>query len=157
MTSGVATVSLSHLAEAAAALAKLGDVERLNRNAENHERWQLQHTLDLPAADDGAGNTASLVSYDDDLQQRQQPEDINNDNSSNQSKEIFPQRLLAILSEPSLTDVISWLPNGRSFVILRPDVLAEEILPKYLPPAEYGRGGTVKYLSFTRKLNRWYV
>jgi hypothetical protein len=70
-------------------------------------------------------------------------------------REIFPERLMAILKDKTVQDVITWLPHGRSFVIIRPDVFAEKVLPKYLPPAD-ARSST-KYSSFTRKLNRWYV
>ena len=69
------------------------------------------------------------------------------------AREIFPERLMAILSDPSLSDTIAWLPHGRSFVIIRPDVFAEQVLPKYLPSTD-PRAST-KYPSFTRKLNRW--
>jgi hypothetical protein len=73
--------------------------------------------------------------------------------STNSKRVIFPQQLLSILSDKSLSDVVTWLPHGRSFVIIRPDVFTEEVLPKYLPPVD-ARAGT-KYPSFTRKLNRW--
>jgi len=68
-------------------------------------------------------------------------------------KEIFPQKLMDILSDSSLSDVVSWLPHGRSFVIIRPDMFTEHVLPKYMPPVD-ARSST-KYPSFTRKLNRW--
>jgi hypothetical protein len=68
-------------------------------------------------------------------------------------REIFPQRLMDILSDQLLTDVISWLPHGRSFVIVRPDIFTSKVLPKYLPSVD-SRTST-KYPSFTRKLNRW--
>lgn len=68
-------------------------------------------------------------------------------------REIFPQRLMEILNDPSLSEIITWLPHGRSFVIIRPDLFCEQVLPKYLPPVD-SRGST-KYPSFTRKLNRW--
>lgn len=71
------------------------------------------------------------------------------------TKEIFPERLHAILNDTSLSDVISWLPHGQAFVIFRPDKFTETVLPKYLPPLD-SRTST-KYPSFTRKLNRWYV
>jgi len=85
-------------------------------------------------------------------------------------KDIFPMRLHALLADPTVRDVISWLPHGRSFVILRPDVFATRVLPRYFAPegsnspnARQGGmckvkpyGGSVhKYPSFTRKLNRW--
>lgn len=71
------------------------------------------------------------------------------------SKEIFPARLMAILSDPSLSEIVTWLPHGRSFVVLRPDVFTEQVLPKYVPAVD-SRAST-KYPSFTRKVNRWYV
>jgi hypothetical protein len=72
---------------------------------------------------------------------------------SSGDKEIFPERLMAILNDKSIEDTITWLPHGRSFVIIRPDVFMEKVLPKYLPPMD-ARAST-KYPSFTRKLNRW--
>ena len=77
-------------------------------------------------------------------------------------------KLHALLADPNVRDVISWLPHGRSFVILRPDVFATRVLPMYFAPEgsnslsrQTGNGqvkphGSVhKYPSFTRKLNRW--
>lgn len=68
-------------------------------------------------------------------------------------REIFPQKLMEILSDKSLSDIVCWLPHGISFVVLRPDIFTAKVLPKYLPPID-ARSGT-KYPSFTRKLNRW--
>lgn len=86
-------------------------------------------------------------------------------------KEIFPMKLHALLADPAVHDVISWLPQGKSFVVLRPDVFASRVLPRYFAPEgsnslnarpTTGKDGTVKktqgvhkYPSFTRKLNRW--
>jgi hypothetical protein len=75
--------------------------------------------------------------------------------SSNNTKEIFPQRLMAMLNDSTLSDIITWLHHGKSFVIVRPDVFTIHVLPLYLPPID-ARSST-KYSSFTRKLNRWYV
>ncbi|KAL7529359.1 hypothetical protein ACHAXR_006428 [Thalassiosira sp. AJA248-18] len=90
------------------------------------------------------------------------------------SKEMFPMRLHALLSDPTVRDVISWLPHGKSFVVLRPDVFANQVLPRYFAPegsnslnakttTMLGKDGSLqtknkgvhKYPSFTRKLNRW--
>ena len=68
-------------------------------------------------------------------------------------RETFPHKLMAILNDPTLSEVVSWLPHGRSFVIIRPDVFTDKVLPQYLPPLD-SRSST-KYPSFTRKLNRW--
>jgi hypothetical protein len=72
--------------------------------------------------------------------------------TKDKKKEIFPEHLMRMLSDKTLSDVITWTPNGKSFVILRPDILVQ-VLPKFLP-AENSRAST-KYPSFTRKLNRW--
>eukprot|EP00980_Cylindrotheca_fusiformis_P012274 scaffold2999_cov113-Cylindrotheca_fusiformis.AAC.9 len=80
-----------------------------------------------------------------------QPKDIISSNSSgnsNSSKEPnFPAKLHAILSSPKYQDIISWLPHGRSFRILRLKEFEETILPEYF---RHGR-----YPSFTRQLNGW--
>ena len=83
-------------------------------------------------------------------------------NNGKHKKEIFPRKLMEILSDPSLSDVVSWLPHGRSFAIIRPDAFCDRVLPKYLPSPASPQGSnsrcggtTTKYPSFTRKLNRW--
>ncbi|CAB9516782.1 Heat stress transcription factor [Seminavis robusta] len=129
---------LCHLVEAATALSKL--VEASGKRSEKAEQpvQPAEQTAALAAE-----RTASIS--DDD-------EDKKNGVRCNK-REIFPQRLLAILNDSSLSDTCTWLPGGRSFVIVRPDVFTEKVLPKYLPPVD-ARGST-KYPSFTRKLNRW--
>jgi hypothetical protein len=78
-------------------------------------------------------------------------DDVDRTKRTTKSREIFPRRLMAILSDSTLSDVISWLPRGRSFVIIRPDALAERVLAMFLPDPR----SSTKYASFTRKLNRW--
>jgi HSF-type DNA-binding len=73
--------------------------------------------------------------------------------SDSAKREMFPHKLMAILNDPTLSEIVSWLPHGRSFVIIRPDVFTDRVLPQYLPPLD-SRSST-KYPSFTRKLNRW--
>lgn len=77
---------------------------------------------------------------------------VSDDNARNK-REIFPERLMSILNDDSLSDIVTWLPHGRSFVIIRPDVFAEKVMPQYFPSPD-ARCST-KYPSFTRKLNRW--
>jgi hypothetical protein len=84
--------------------------------------------------------------------------------NNNNAKEIFPRRLFKVLSDHSISDIITWLPHGRAFVILKTDELAATVLPRYFPESCSGGAGpaapktrvqTCKYPSFTRKLNRW--
>lgn len=122
---------LSHLVEAATALTEL-----VGRPVISVPQPQATKRSESSTA------TAATVITDDDNAKR-----------NSKKKEIFPQKLVEILSDSSLSDVVSWLPHGRSFVIIRPDLFCEQVLPKYLPPVD-SRGST-KYPSFTRKLNRW--
>jgi hypothetical protein len=59
----------------------------------------------------------------------------------------FPLKLMQVLSDEQYSNIISWMPNGRSFVIIRPRSFVKEILPKDFKSAQYA--------SFTRKLMRW--
>ena len=130
---------LCHLVEAATALSKLVEAP-----AQTKEQVVPQGSVLAPVA------TAdkSVISDDDE-------DSCKKNGIGGKQREIFPQRLMAILNDASLSEIVTWLPNGRSFVIVRPDVFTETVLPKYLPPVD-ARGST-KYPSFTRKLNRWYV
>ena len=123
--------SLSHLVEVATALSELVDVPQ------------------APTSDirNGLASEGVVSSDDDDCRQKQAP------TGRLKKREIFPQKLMEILSNDSLQDVISWLPHGRSFVIVRPDIFIANVLPAYLTPVD-ARTST-KYSSFTRKLNRW--
>jgi len=120
--------ALSHLVEAASALAEM----QPGKKVATHAPSSSQHA------------PAVVKDYD-----------TNNstEDSTRNKREIFPERLMSILNDASLSDIITWLPHGRSFVIIRPDVFAEKVMPTYFPSPD-ARCST-KYPSFTRKLNRW--
>jgi hypothetical protein len=118
---------LSHLVEAATALTALVE--------------------SMPPKEAKADSSEAIVSDDDENRSKESP------SRASGKREIFPEKLIDILSDNSLSDIVSWLPHGRSFVIIRPDMFTEQVLPKYLPPVD-ARAST-KYPSFTRKLNRW--
>mmetsp|Transcript_1592 Transcript_1592/g.2190 ORF Transcript_1592/g.2190 Transcript_1592/m.2190 type:complete len:384 (+) Transcript_1592:34-1185(+) len=59
----------------------------------------------------------------------------------------FPMKLMKVLSTKEYMDIITWLPDGKSFTIVRPKAFVGDILPKEFKQA--------KYSSFTRKLHRW--
>lgn len=138
---------LSHLAEAATALANLTCCASLSASAQIHisqaQRLQSLNVTKPSArrrvvkdAEGDAKNYPFATAF-----------------AAGNVKEIFPERLMAMMNNKSLADIITWLPHGRSFQILRPDVFSEFVLPKYLPPVD-SRSST-KYPSFTRKMNRW--
>lgn len=61
---------------------------------------------------------------------------------------IFPQRLMAILSDELNQESICWLPHGNSFIVRNRKLFSETVMPRYF-------SRKAKYSSFTRKLNRW--
>ncbi|KAL7445317.1 hypothetical protein ACHAXH_007791 [Discostella pseudostelligera] len=54
---------------------------------------------------------------------------------------------MKILSNSSLSEIITWLPHGKGFILLQKKRFAEEVLPLCFKQS--------KFASFTRKLNRW--
>ena len=59
----------------------------------------------------------------------------------------LPIKLASILSDTRFSDVISWMPHGRSWRVLRPKLFVSDVMPKYF---EYN-----KYDSFIRLVNAW--
>lgn len=59
----------------------------------------------------------------------------------------FPVKLMQVLSSGRYDHIISWTPDGLSFVVKKPSLLVSDVLPLYFKE--------VKYTSFTRKLHRW--
>uniref|UniRef100_A0A7R9W3F2 HSF-type DNA-binding domain-containing protein n=1 Tax=Pseudictyota dubia TaxID=2749911 RepID=A0A7R9W3F2_9STRA len=72
----------------------------------------------------------------------------------------FPQKLMDIISDPSNTDVISWLPHGRSFYVISSERLSRDVLPAHffrggVRPHGSGGGMPRQFSSFVRRLYRW--
>jgi hypothetical protein len=59
----------------------------------------------------------------------------------------FPLKLHAILSNPEFQELICWLPNGRSWRILKPAAFERVVIPLVFRHA--------KYASFMRQVNGW--
>ena len=88
-------------------------------------------------------NTAAVVKpeYTDQLIQRKTI-------SGKKRAKTFPEKLMAAMMEHGDgDDVVGWLPDGKSFVIVSPDRFVSEVLNKVFKEA--------KYASFIRKLHRW--
>jgi len=56
-------------------------------------------------------------------------------------------KLNAILSNPDLSNIITWMPHGRSWKILQPNEFVSAIMPLYFE--------TTNYNSFLRLANAW--
>lgn len=59
----------------------------------------------------------------------------------------LPIKLATILSDAKFSDIVSWMPHGRSWRILRPKQFTSDVMPKYF---EYDN-----YNSFIRLVNAW--
>lgn len=59
----------------------------------------------------------------------------------------FPQKLMQVLADTEISDVVTWLPHGKGFIILHKCKFSIDIMPRHFKHS--------KFTSFTRKLNRW--
>jgi hypothetical protein len=59
----------------------------------------------------------------------------------------FPVKLMEAITSHYDEDIVAWLPDGRSFVVVDPEAFVETILTPNFKDC--------KYSSFVRKLNRW--
>lgn len=59
----------------------------------------------------------------------------------------FPAKLHHILSRQDLSDVITWLPHGRSWRLVDRQAFMNQIMPKYFSHSNYA--------SFARQVNGW--
>jgi len=59
----------------------------------------------------------------------------------------FPTKLYALLSQPQLSTIISWMPHGRSWKVLKPRVFETSVLPVFFESDNYH--------SFNRVINAW--
>jgi len=54
---------------------------------------------------------------------------------------------MKLMGSEDAQDVVVWLPEGKSFTIIKPDAFVNDILPKYFKQAQLS--------SFVRRLHRW--
>ena len=66
-------------------------------------------------------------------------------NVANATRIIFPQKLYELLQRSSHPEIISWLPDGKSFKIHKKDDFEQFILSEYF--------GGMKFRSFQRQLH----
>lgn len=59
----------------------------------------------------------------------------------------FPAKMHAILSRDDLSDVISWMPHGRAWRVLKPREFEVRVIPSYFEHS--------KFSSFIRQANGW--
>mmetsp|Transcript_21423 Transcript_21423/g.32753 ORF Transcript_21423/g.32753 Transcript_21423/m.32753 type:complete len:268 (-) Transcript_21423:261-1064(-) len=59
----------------------------------------------------------------------------------------FPVKLYALLNQPQLSHVITWMPHGRSWKVLKPRIFETAVLPVFFESDNYH--------SFNRVINAW--
>jgi len=121
------------------------DLESFGNKDEKHLDDVIDETGEhaMKTGDHNAERTAVALSDDD--TNRNIPN--KNDDDEEEVPMTFPQRLMEILSNDEHSEIISWLPHGRGFMIYQKKRFATEVMPKYFKKS--------KFTSFTRKLNRW--
>lgn len=98
------------------------------------------------------GNT--LYKYRDFSTMPEEP-DAEEENNSNQRGSLessirvqkFPVKLYAILAQKEFHDIIAWMPHGRSWKVLKPNLFESMVMPLFF---EYSN-----YHSFNRLVNAW--
>ncbi len=63
------------------------------------------------------------------------------------SKMTFARKLFEIVDNPAHSEIVTWLPDGKRWIIVDKKRFASEILPKYFKQSQF--------TSFTRRLIRW--
>lgn len=59
----------------------------------------------------------------------------------------FPVKLYAILAQKEFNEIITWMPHGRSWKVLKPNIFESVVMPLFF---EYSN-----YHSFNRLVNAW--
>jgi len=79
---------------------------------------------------------------------KDQPKWSNNRRRGPNPSSTFPAKLFKILSNQEFSDIITWMPHGRSWRVLQPKVFSEVVSTKYFSHQS-------KYASFMRQVNGW--
>lgn len=109
--------------------------------------------LDEENSNNEGGNT--LYKYRDfsNMPEEQDAEDDTNNSNNRGSLESsirvqkFPVKLYAILAQKEFHDIITWMPHGRSWKVLKPNLFESMVMPLFF---EYSN-----YHSFNRLVNAW--
>lgn len=103
------------------------------------------------------GNGNTLYKYRDfsNMPEEQDAEEDSSSNNNNNRNSLessirvqkFPVKLYAILAQKEFHDIITWMPHGRSWKVLKPNLFESMVMPLFF---EYSN-----YHSFNRLVNAW--
>jgi hypothetical protein len=124
------------------------------------EKEQQESSLPSLVADLESGDGATIYKYRDfsnvaeDEIEHQQPSSASPPPTSSRGSmessirvQKFPVKLYAILAQKEFQDIITWLPHGRSWKVLKPNLFESLVMPLFF---EYSN-----YHSFNRLVNAW--
>jgi hypothetical protein len=109
----------------------------------------VEHALDTPGSTMYKYRDFSNVAEDDeDIAEVPSPSANSRGNMESSIRvQKFPVKLYAILAQKEFQDIITWMPHGRSWKVLKPSVFEGMVMPLFF---EYSN-----YHSFNRLVNAW--
>lgn len=111
------------------------------------EQQQQQQQVRLPKNRKGTKDPTPLSSMLDEEQAAEQRSRAKAQPKKHPRAKTFPDKLMQGMMENPNEDIVAWLPDGRSFVVVDPDRFCTEIVGKVMKEC--------KYPSFVRKLHRY--
>lgn len=131
----------------------------MSDNEQEPENRLLPSVADLEESGQGAEGGSSIYRYrdfsnvaEDEIEQQPAPETPppshgrgNVESSIRVQK--FPVKLYAILAQKEFQNIITWMPHGRSWKVLKPNLFESLVMPLFF---EYSN-----YHSFNRLVNAW--
>ena len=121
-----------------------GQKLRKTEDKKKQEHTLLPHRLSGDSLSDAVPPSSSST-YQDHASVK--PKDFYDESLMLASEAPFTVKLHRILSNPSYSHIISWLPHGRSWRVLQPKVFAQQIIPLHF------RHNRIS--SFMRQVNGW--
>jgi len=96
------------------------------------EEYDVDYEIDqeglLQALDESTTMTAAQTVQHQSISYLQQPPPVLRASGWVRSQR-FPTKLYALLSQPQLSSIITWMPHGRSWKVLKPRVFETSVLP----------------------------
>jgi len=135
-------------------------------SAKNNSSIFRPKQLSVIVARDSSNDDSSSITYGSHQQRQQQhhhrpyhgyqhyysnhhhsppPKELIPSSAASKPNATFPSKLHEILSSPEFQDLITWLPHGRAFRVLKSKDFEERIIPKFFRSS--------KYASFMRQVN----
>jgi hypothetical protein len=112
---------------------------------------QIQHTETLSDGKKSlkAKGATALTSMLEEEQESERLDRAKKPDPKKRKAKTFPEKLMQAMMQSPDDDIVAWLPDGKSFVVVDPDRFCADVLGKVFKEC--------KYPSFVRKLHRYVV